>query len=286
MRRRPEAYHETLRRHEAEAAARAAKAAAGPAGFAGDGGAPASIHDMVQVKEAGLAARLVYDDYERRSGLFRVLPRDATPGSWGAGGLGDLGDFVAGPFRIVRLDRDRAVIARDGVATIDGAASPLSVETEVSVGGGRLDPSLRWTVTVRNMGDRTFAARIGSEWALTMLGGGGNPQAWWDVGGERTGHDGAGAAADVASLGQGNSWLGLKVETSVQPGADAWHAPIETVSNSEAGFERVYQGSALLLSWPVRLAPGESWSATVEHRAAVEVDRAAAEAGDLLANRA
>src|SRR5262249_30323593 len=105
LRRRPEAYHETLRRHEAEAAkVRKSKA----------GGALASIHDIVQVKEAGLAAHLVYDDYERRSGLLRLLPPDATAASWAAGGRGDLGDFVAGPFRLVRLDRDLARVARDG----------------------------------------------------------------------------------------------------------------------------------------------------------------------------
>jgi 4-alpha-glucanotransferase len=283
LRRRPEAYHETLRQSEA-AAAKASKAKSASGDHAGD--APASIHERVQVKEAGLAARLVYDDYERRSGLLRILPRDATPESWGAGGRGDLGDFVAGPFRIVRLDRDRAVIARDGIATIDGVAHPLAVETEITVGGGRLDPSLRWTATVRNTGNSVLEARLGSEWALTMLGGGGNPQAWWEVSGERTAHDRTGAATSVDSLGQGNSWLGLEVETSVSPSADAWHAPIETVSNSEAGFERVYQGSALLLSWLVRLGPGESWSATIEHRASVTVDYAAAEADELFANRA
>jgi alpha-amylase len=31
------------------------------------------------------------------------------------------------------------------------------------------------------------------------------------------------------------------------------------VSLSEAGFERIYQGSALLLTWPLRLRPGETW---------------------------
>ncbi len=40
--------------------------------------------------------------------------------------------------------------------------------------------------------------------------------------------------------------------------ADAWWAPIETISNSENGFERVYQGSGLLLSWPVALAAGRA----------------------------
>ena len=36
-------------------------------------GAATSIHDAVRVKEPGLADLLVYDAYERRSGLVRVL---------------------------------------------------------------------------------------------------------------------------------------------------------------------------------------------------------------------
>ena len=249
-------------------------------------GAPASIHDIVKMKEPGLAARLVYDDYERRSALIRILPLDLTPAAWGAGGRGELGDFAAGRYRIVRLDPDRAVMARDGAATMDGHRYPLSAEIEVLVGGGRMDPSLSVTATIRNTGDRALEARVGIEWALTMLGGGGNPEAWWEIEGERSGHDSTGAATGVARIGQGNSWLGLAVETAVSPPADAWHAPIETVSNSEAGFERVYQGGALLLSWPVSIPPGGSWSASVEHRATVDVDRAVAEAGQLLENLA
>jgi alpha-amylase len=278
LRRRPEAYHEILRRHEAQAAK------AGKGKFAG--GTPASIHDIVQVKEPGLAARLVYDDYERRSGLIRILPRNLTPAAWGAGGRGELGDFAAGLFRIVRLDADRAVMARDGAATIDGHRYALSVETEVEVGGGRMDPSLSVTARIRNTGDRPLGARVGIEWALTMLGGGGNPEAWWEVNGARSRHDGIGAATSVESLGQGNSWLGLALETAISPPADAWHAPIETVSNSEAGFERVYQGGALLISWPVSIPSGGTWSARVEHRATVDVDRAVAEKGQLLENLA
>ena len=278
LRRRPEAYHETLRRHEA----RAAKGGAGKA----EAGAPASIHEIIQVKEPGLAAHLVYDAYERRSGLIRILSLDLTPEGWGAGGRRELGDFAAGPFGVVRLEPGRAVLARDGAATIDGRRYPLSAETEVRVGGGRLDPSLSVTVAIRNTGDRALEARIGIEWALTMLGGGGNPEAWWEIEGARSRHDGSGAATGVTSIGQGNSWLGLALETAVSPPADAWHAPIETVSNSEAGFERVYQGGALLLSWPVSIPAGGSWSARVDHRATVDVDRAVTEAGRLLENLA
>ncbi|MEO8462974.1 MAG: alpha-amylase/4-alpha-glucanotransferase domain-containing protein, partial [Chloroflexota bacterium] len=51
-----------------------------------------------------------------------------------------------------------------------------------------------------------------------------------------------------------------------------WWAPIETVSNSEGGFERVYQGSALLISWPIVLGPGETVEVEVRQRVIVSVD--------------
>jgi alpha-amylase len=288
LRRRPEAYHETLRRHELEVAERAAAQAAGdPApsragATAGDdiGGAeaPASIHDMVQVKEAGLAARLVYDDYERRSGLIRILPADATAEGWGAGGRGDLGDLVDGAFVIERLDRDAVRLARDGTVNITGRPLQVRVKSDIRVGGGRLDPTLELRASLENRGDRTLEARIGIEWAITMLGGGGNPQAWWAVDGTRTGHDGAGVGTGVTEVEQGNDWLGVRLLTTVDAAADAWHAPIETVSNSEAGFERVYQGSALLLSWPLVLEPGGRHVVRIEHAVDTTRDRAREEA--------
>ena len=108
LRRRPEAYHETLRRHEREAARAAARSAKDGAKA---GEAAASIHEMIQVKEAGLAGRLVYDDYERRSGLIRVLAADATAATWAAGGHGELGDFVDGAFLVERLDADAVRLA-------------------------------------------------------------------------------------------------------------------------------------------------------------------------------
>jgi hypothetical protein len=266
LRRRPEAYHETLRRHEAEQPdATDAR--------------PASIHEMVTLKEAGLADRLVYDDYERRSGLLRFLPASATAATWGAGGRGDIGDFVAGPFRIDRLDDSSARLLRDGAVTSDGVGVPIHAEIELRLGGGRLDPTLEQRVTITNSGDRDLECRVGLEHAITMLGGGGNPEAWWEIAGERTSHDASRATLGASRVSQGNGWLGVELESLVSPVADAWYAPIETVSNSEGGFERVYQGSALLLSWPIHLAPGEGFTATVRHQAAVAADRGASEPG-------
>jgi len=40
-----------------------------------------------------------------------------------------------------------------------------------------------------------------------------------------------------------------------------WIIPIETISQSESGFERVYQGSAILAVWRLPAALGEFKSA-------------------------
>jgi hypothetical protein len=112
-----------------------------------------------------------------------------------------------------------------------------------------------------------------------MLGGGGNPAAWWEVDGDRSGHDGSGAAAGLTDIAQGNDHVGVAVRTKIEPAADVAWAPIETISNSEAGFERVYQGSVLVLSWPLRLGPGEHAAVHLGNAVTTTCDRTAEELG-------
>jgi hypothetical protein len=270
LRRRPEAYHETLRAHEAHGAG-----GDGDVGhLEGGGGAPASIHDVVRVKEAGLAAHLVYDAYERRSGLLRVLDPSTTADDWARARALDHGDALDRAYALVEL-ADRRVIARRET-TIDGAT--VTVTKTTRIWGDRRAPVLEQTVELEHRGGPALDVRIGSEWTLTMLGGGGNPSAWWDVDGARSGHDSAGTASGLTTIGQGNDYVGVTVRTFVDEPAEAWWAPVETVSNSESGFERVYQGSGLLLSWPVRLAEGERWTRSIRHEVRTTRDRTAEDA--------
>ncbi|MGZ9160318.1 MAG: alpha-amylase/4-alpha-glucanotransferase domain-containing protein [Candidatus Limnocylindrales bacterium] len=260
MRRRPEAYHEALRAH--------------PDAPVGDlapepSDSPASIHDTFRVKETGLVEYLVYDTYERRSGLVRVLRPDATPKDWAMARVDDLGDMVDGAFTLVDLQPGCLVTRRD--ATIAGAA--VSVTKSLTLGGNRLAPTLTLEVTLEHRAGPPVDARVGVEWSTTMLGGGGNPAAWWDVRGERTAHDRSGAGSDLSTISQGNDYIGISITTTTSA-ADVWWAPIDTVSNSENGFERVYQGAGLLLSWPTLLDVGGRWTRTITHVVAANRDRA------------
>jgi alpha-amylase len=196
---------------------------------------------------------------------------------WSTATAEPVGDFAADPFEVADLQPAEATLVRRGSVVLDGRREPVRVTSRIAIDGGRLDPGLFQEVTLENRSDVPIAARLGLEWSTMLLGGGGNPAAWWDVAGELTTHDASRSSTGVERLLAGNDHVGLAIATEVSPPADAWIAPIETISNSEAGFERVYQGSALLLSWAIELAPAASFTARIAHRVTVARDRAAEE---------
>ena len=269
MRRRPEAYHAKL-----SAGTRGAQPPAGDQ--SGDG--VESIHEIVRSKEANLADHLVYDAYERRSALVRCLPVDATAADFAAGRVHELGDFLDARFLLAGLDDARLSVTHDGSIETPTGRAPVRVEKTITLGGGRRDPSLDVGVNVVNDSATVLEFRLGVEFAITMLGGGGNPAAWWLIAEERTPHDGSGAATGVSALAQGNDDLGVRLDMTVDRAVDAWWSPIDTISNSENGFERVYQGSCLVLSIPVRLAPSERQALTVASVVTTTRDRTEEEA--------
>ncbi len=194
---------------------------------------------------------------------------DPLVAALGPGDVADLATALSDPFRLVELGSGRLVC--EATTHVGTERVPVVVRKTIELGGERTAPELRVGLAVLNVGDRSIRARLGLEWGLMLLGGGGNPSAFYEVGGVRRAHDSAGEADGVDVIRQGNDWIGLTIETTPGPRADAWWAPIETVSNSEGGFERVYQGSALLISWPIDLGPGAALEVEVQQRVLVAV---------------
>lgn len=293
LRRRPEAYHARILGAAAggEAAGvetgagevaspNPADASTGASASEGTSGV-SSIHELVAAKEPGLAERLVYDDHELRSGLARLLDPSATFEAWCRSRAVELGDLRDEAYEVVLAEPVRLVLRREGrVRGPEGDAElPLRVEKTIRLAGGRLDPELHLEVAWTNLGPTRLEARPGVEWSFMLLGGGSNPAAFWAVGGERRPHDGSLRVPTAVRLRSGNADLGVTIETELEPAAEVWIAPIETVSNSESGIERTYQGSQLLCLWSAGLAPGETRRVAVRHRLRVEIDHLATEEG-------
>ena len=263
IRRRREAYHEKLLAPDAGGAAGSPDAGSEPAGSTSS--RPTSIHEIVAAKQEGLAKLLQYDAYERRSGLVRLMPLTATAAEVADGSARDIVRAHAGAWSLASIDRQQV--------TATFAAGPVRLVKTVRIAGGRLDPRLAVEVSVQNVAGARFEALLGIEFAIMLLGGGHNPAAWHEVDGRRIPHDEFATATGLDRLLSGNDQLGIRLETLVQPAADAWISPIRTVSNSEGGFELVYQGSCVVAVRPIHLAPGELASLRLEQIVAIGADR-------------
>ena len=147
------------------------------------------------------------------------------------------------------------ILQRDG--SVGG--QPVRVDKRLTLRPG--SDGFRVLYTIQNTSDAPLSATFGSEWNINLLGGGHNPSAYYKVEGHTLADaalDSTGEIADVSELALGNSWLGIEMVLRASQPALLWRFPLETVSGSEAGFERTYQGSSILLQWPVALPPGES----------------------------
>jgi alpha-amylase len=261
MRRRPEAYHEKLREYDRKAAARRGSSEPEEA---------TSIHDIVTSKQEGLSELLRYDHYERRSALVRILPPATTPAEFDDGSARDLIPGLDGPWALESIGPDHV--------SVSFAGPSVEIRKTIRLGGDRLNPSLSVDVDVVNTSDARFEALLGIEFAILLLGGGHNPAAFHEVDGRRIAHDARLVVPSVERLKSGNDQVGVALETAIDPPVAAWIAPIETISNSEGGFELVYQGSAILLVRPIALASGERTSLRVDQLVTVAVGVPDAEA--------
>jgi 4-alpha-glucanotransferase len=278
--RRPEGYHEKLRKYEEdrrEREKRGPKTRATAAGQAAphevSGGLPSqegaedeepeSPHSAVRVKEEGLDRFLNYDRYRRNSMIDHFFGPGTTLDGFVRSQYNEEGDFATGAYHAELQDGGpntlHAVLQRDGHVTVDGSVRPVRVSKRLTMHPG--SPNFRVRYTIQNTGDLDLSTVFGSEWNLNLLGGGHNPSAYYRVEGhelEDAALDSTGEVRNVREVALGNSWLNIEMALSANHEATLWRFPLETVSGSEAGFERTYQGSCIVLQWLITLPPGES----------------------------
>ncbi|HET8576249.1 MAG TPA: alpha-amylase/4-alpha-glucanotransferase domain-containing protein [Methylomirabilota bacterium] len=214
-----------------------------------------TIHGQTASKETGLAALLHYDSFRRaslREGWFADgLPPDPL-NPWDAARV-VIGDRPLAHAVNATAERVEAVLTIGG---LDGL--PLQLTKSIVVGaqdaafevGYRLD----WS------GDEALAGR----WAVQLnlaLTAGAAPDRYFRLP-DRPALGSRGRVERVRELIMVDEWAGCDVTIGAAEPADIGWAPVETVSLSEGGFERIYQGTALLLSWPVRIEPGAGWRGT------------------------
>jgi alpha-amylase len=66
-----------------------------------------------------------------------------------------------------------------------------------------------------------------------------------------------GAIPEVEQIRLRDESAGFELSLDLSPRGQIWRFPLETVSQSESGLQKTYQGTVLLLHWPFSLKPTE-----------------------------
>jgi hypothetical protein len=235
----------------------------------GDAGTAASIHDLVLAKEAGLAELLKYDTYLRESLVDHLSPTLLTPQDMLSGNPpSDMG------FRVGRYDAEAVQLAPktksktsarkiDKSVAIDlvrrGAwnGAEIQISKRVIVHGGA---GFEVEYTVEHVGGEAAEGYFGVEMNYNLLAGDAHDRYYY-----HESKDNAGKLATVedfgtlSMIGLKDHWLNVALTLRTSEPARVVVSPVKTVSQSEGGFESVYQSSCVVLQWPLNLASGQAF---------------------------
>ncbi len=219
-----------------------------------------SIHEMVVAREEGLERFLAYDWHER--GLFQehIVPASLSVEEMKRNAWRDEGDFILERFEVVRFDESGVLLRREGGLWRDGRRRPLVLEKEFRLEGARLSVRYR----LENPGSDRLSFRLGVE-STFGVSAPDAPDRYYEGEEGKLGRFGLTAALEGRRfVTLCDEWRRFRVRLDWREKASLRLFPIYTVSQSEAGFERVFQGAVVMPLFDVELEPGESRAFSID----------------------
>ena len=235
--RRPEPYHALIRKHVTSKQ--------------GPREGPASIHDQVLSKESHLDALLRYDRYARHAFRTYLFPSYKNWTDFEYLRLGENESLARAAWKPTPIKASAAVVELRNNAQVQVNGCEMWVEAlktlTSKVAGSTWQLECRSTLST----DRSCPSGIatGLELVLNLLAPDA-PDRYFQANDVRRPLEFRGEI-DSAKLLLVDEWQRVKITLQARPQARWWIVPIETISQSESGFERVYQGSAILVVWKI-----------------------------------
>jgi alpha-amylase len=221
-----------------------------------------SIHDQILTKERGLEKYLVIDWYRHGSFIEHFLSDEATIDDVKKMTFLEHGDFFKSPFTSeVQKDRNTMVLKleRQGTVFANGSLHQFTVRKSLVVNKG--SENIFAHLAIQNNSDVTIPVKFASEWTFGLLAGDAEDR-YYESPGVRIADrklNSTGIFENAQELSLVDEWSKFKITLKTKRICTFWRTPIETVSLSEEGFERIYQGSMIFAVWNFSLSPGEIW---------------------------
>jgi alpha-amylase len=215
-----------------------------------------SVHDGVLVKEPGLEKHLDFDWYRHASLVDHFFGPDTTLEAYAQCKYLELGDFVNQAYKHkVSLEKEgiKVMMRRDGALWLGESPHRITVQKVIKYTKDASEFSVDYTIT--NGEESAIDLWFGVEFSIGLMAGDAHDR-YYTI--EKRSLDdkrlrSIGVEENVKKFSLVDEWLGLETSFTLKQPATLWRHPIETVSLSEAGFERIYQCSVVTPTWRTKL---------------------------------
>ena len=233
-----------------------------------EGDVAKTIHGQVKTKEANLSDYLAYDWYRRLSFLDHFLGVHTKLKDLAACHYPEQGDFVHKPFKIAFAeasgDKAQVRFERDGHVWVEHKLRSLNVSKTYTMEFDSAQMKVAYQLT--NTSDEPMSFWFAPEMNFNFLAPDASDRYFFELTGEKCEPAQLSSKDDKANsegIGIADEWLGIKLLLKWSKKARMWRYPVFRVSNSEAGFERIYQGSAIVPNWHVDLKGHEKFEVEI-----------------------
>ncbi|MCL5772921.1 MAG: DUF1926 domain-containing protein [Firmicutes bacterium] len=223
-----------------------------------------SIHEMVKSKEKGLEKFLNYDWYRRVSLLDHFFHPSVTLESFRDTLYREQGDFVNQLYQYdLKNDESKAelTLSRNGHVWIDESFVPVRVEKKINLTSG--EPAFTVEYKIKNLSENTIKLWFSPEFNFSFLSGN-DKNSFYICGGLKTPLDSTAALENIKDFAVKDGIRNIDINLGMEIPCSLWMLPLETISQSEAGFERVYQASTLLPNWKFTLGKNKEWQVKIK----------------------
>jgi alpha-amylase len=227
--------------------------------------------DNIRAKETGIEHFLVYDWHRRGSFIDHFLREDVDLDQFRRAYYGEQGDFVTQPYQAQVLasgDEATIMLNRDGHVWAGPDHRPVRVIKTFTFKRG--EDAYRGAYTVTNLSNVPITLRFAVELVSGFDGGQNADYCHFTVNGSSEkllsallAHPGVTEHTTYTRL------SALALTTRLDQPCTLWTFPLETITNSEAGYERGYQGTVYLHIWNLALGPNAAWQGGITQQVSV-----------------
>ncbi len=215
-------------------------------------------------KEGNFQSSLIYDIYQRACLIDHFFGEEVTVEKFLVNDYKELGDFVLQNYLFdIKQSGKNTSIKLERTGSVINGHSCKKIKLEKNILLKDTDSHIQIDYRISNLEQSSVKLRFGVEFNFGLMAGDADDRYYKMKGITLTDKrlKSIGCVQNIKSISLVDEWQKIKIGIETTNGANFWRCPIESISQSVAGIEKLYQSSTILPVWDFDIA--SEWQTTI-----------------------